>query len=157
VIECNICVIVRHHYVSDNIHVSNLKRQLYESKAPSWFFLFKQIAIQIFGEMLYRPGTDCLTEFPSPASLKNMVLISTKSPKEYNKSSGSYQVLNGCESPEDESRELQDSMVKPKTEEKVSESYIPSFHYSKRKTKCEFFVLALWHSYRYYTIHVNVM
>jgi len=107
-----------------------------------------QIAIQIFGKMLYRPGTDCSTEFPSPASLKNMVLISTKSPKEYNQSdSVSNQVLNGCESSEDESLELQDSMVKLKTEEKVRESYIPLFHSSKRKTKCELFVLALCDSY----------
>lgn len=38
---------------------------------------------QIFGDMLYYPQTDLLTEFPTPESLKDRVLISTKPPKEY--------------------------------------------------------------------------
>lgn len=36
-----------------------------------------------FGDMLYRPETDQLREFPSPESLKKKVMISTKPPKEY--------------------------------------------------------------------------
>lgn len=35
-----------------------------------------------FGDMLYRPETDQLREFPSPESLKKKVMISTKPPKE---------------------------------------------------------------------------
>lgn len=38
---------------------------------------------QTFGEMLFCPPTECLEEFPSPEELKNRILISTKSPKEY--------------------------------------------------------------------------
>lgn len=38
---------------------------------------------QIFGDMLYYPHTDLLTEFPTPESLKDRILISTKPPKEY--------------------------------------------------------------------------
>ena len=38
---------------------------------------------QIFGELLYYPQTDPLTEFPTPESLKGRILISTKPPKEY--------------------------------------------------------------------------
>jgi phosphatidylinositol phospholipase C delta len=38
---------------------------------------------QIFGDMLYFPQTDPMTEFPSPESLKDRILISTKPPKEY--------------------------------------------------------------------------
>lgn len=38
---------------------------------------------QIFGDMLYFPQTDPLTEFPTPELLKDRVLISTKPPKEY--------------------------------------------------------------------------
>ncbi|GMI72602.1 hypothetical protein like AT2G40116 [Hibiscus trionum] len=38
---------------------------------------------QTFESMLYHPDTDCLTEFPSPESLKYRIMISTKPPKEY--------------------------------------------------------------------------
>lgn len=38
---------------------------------------------EIFGDTLYYPTTDCLAEFPSPESLKNRIIISTKPPKEY--------------------------------------------------------------------------
>ncbi|KAK7300530.1 hypothetical protein RJT34_11376 [Clitoria ternatea] len=47
---------------------------------------FAVMATQIFGEMLFYPETACLTEFPSPESLKNRVIISTKPPKERFKS-----------------------------------------------------------------------
>ncbi|XP_061376617.1 phosphoinositide phospholipase C 6-like isoform X3 [Gastrolobium bilobum] len=42
-----------------------------------------EMATQIFGELLYYPQTDSLTEFPTPESLKGRILISTKPPKEY--------------------------------------------------------------------------
>ncbi|KAJ0101424.1 hypothetical protein Patl1_06614 [Pistacia atlantica] len=38
---------------------------------------------QVFGEMLYYPQSESLTEFPSPESLKYRIIISTKPPKEY--------------------------------------------------------------------------
>lgn len=38
---------------------------------------------QTFGDMLYFPQTEPMTEFPSPESLKDRILISTKPPKEY--------------------------------------------------------------------------
>ncbi|CAH9098182.1 unnamed protein product [Cuscuta europaea] len=38
---------------------------------------------QTFGEMLFCPNQDNLTEFPSPESLKKRIIISTKPPKEY--------------------------------------------------------------------------
>ncbi|KAI4370538.1 hypothetical protein MLD38_018884 [Melastoma candidum] len=38
---------------------------------------------EIFGDMLYYPTTESLAEFPSPESLKNRIIISTKPPKEY--------------------------------------------------------------------------
>jgi len=38
---------------------------------------------QVFGDMLYYPETDLLTEFPTPESVKGRILISTKPPKEY--------------------------------------------------------------------------
>lgn len=38
---------------------------------------------QIFGDMLFTCGAECLSEFPSPDSLKGRVIISTKPPKEY--------------------------------------------------------------------------
>lgn len=42
---------------------------------------------EVFGEMLFTPPPgECLKEFPSPASLKKRIIISTKPPKEYKKS-----------------------------------------------------------------------
>lgn len=38
---------------------------------------------QTFGDMLYYPQSECLTEFPSPESLKHRIIISTKPPKEF--------------------------------------------------------------------------
>ncbi|KAI5407616.1 hypothetical protein KIW84_053751 [Lathyrus oleraceus] len=106
-----------------------------------FFFLFMQMAIQIFGEMLYCPETDYLTEFPSPASLKNMVVISTKPPKESPQSEGTrHDVSNGSESSEDESWELQDSMAKVKTIDKVTElyKYIHNFILQEKKSESFF-------------------
>ncbi|XP_015877401.3 phosphoinositide phospholipase C 6 [Ziziphus jujuba] len=42
-----------------------------------------EMITQTFGEMLYYPQAECLAEFPSPESLKNRIIISTKPPKEY--------------------------------------------------------------------------
>jgi phosphatidylinositol phospholipase C delta len=46
-----------------------------------------QIVHQIFGKTLYCPDPllEGFTDFPSPASLKNRIIISTKPPKEYAK------------------------------------------------------------------------
>lgn len=38
---------------------------------------------QTFGDMLFYPKSESLTEFPSPEELKYRVIISTKPPKEY--------------------------------------------------------------------------
>ena len=44
-----------------------------------------QIVHRIFGKTLYCPDPhqEGFTDFPSPASLKNKIIISTKPPKEY--------------------------------------------------------------------------
>lgn len=97
-----------------------------------------QMAIQIFGEMLYCPKTDFLTEFPSPASLKNMVVISTKPPKEFPQSEKArHDASNESDSSEDESWELQDSMAKLKTNDKVKKSYKYIHNYIFQETKSE--------------------
>ncbi|KAK7305874.1 hypothetical protein VNO77_43786 [Canavalia gladiata] len=82
---------------------------------------FADMATKIFGDMLYCPLTDHLKEFPSPESLKNRILISTKPPKEYPQSDSiSKPMPNGSDSSEEESREpeLQDSLTKHKTEDR---------------------------------------
>ena len=38
---------------------------------------------ETFGDMLFRPETEYLSEFPSPEQLKKRIIISTKPPKEY--------------------------------------------------------------------------
>lgn len=38
---------------------------------------------ETFGDILFSPGSECLSEFPSPDSLKKRIIISTKPPKEY--------------------------------------------------------------------------
>ncbi|KAH6769102.1 phospholipase C 2 [Perilla frutescens var. frutescens] len=42
-----------------------------------------EMITKTFGDMLFSPGPECLSEFPSPKSLKRRVIISTKPPKEY--------------------------------------------------------------------------
>ncbi|CAN4085167.1 unnamed protein product [Withania somnifera] len=42
-----------------------------------------ELVIQVFGEMLYYPQSECLEEFPSPEELKHRIILSTKPPKEY--------------------------------------------------------------------------
>ncbi|KAK4343593.1 hypothetical protein RND71_036687 [Anisodus tanguticus] len=42
-----------------------------------------EMVIQVFGEMLYYPRSECLEEFPSPEELKHRIILSTKPPKEY--------------------------------------------------------------------------
>lgn len=39
--------------------------------------------VEIFGDSIYYPETDCIDEFPSPESLKHRFILSTKPPKEY--------------------------------------------------------------------------
>lgn len=38
---------------------------------------------QTFGDILFYPGSESMEEFPSPESLKQRIIISTKPPKEY--------------------------------------------------------------------------
>lgn len=45
-----------------------------------------QMVSQTFGDILFAPGSECLTEFPSPESLKRKIIISTKPPVEYQES-----------------------------------------------------------------------
>ncbi|KAK7320601.1 hypothetical protein VNO77_30225 [Canavalia gladiata] len=42
-----------------------------------------EMTTQVFGDMLYYPQTDPVTELPTPESVKHRILISTKPPKEY--------------------------------------------------------------------------
>ncbi|KAL5721047.1 phosphoinositide phospholipase C [Ranunculus cassubicifolius] len=42
-----------------------------------------KMTTQTFQNMLFSPGSECLKELPSPDSLKNKIIISTKPPKEY--------------------------------------------------------------------------
>ncbi|TKY47542.1 Phosphoinositide phospholipase C 6 [Spatholobus suberectus] len=88
---------------------------------PKHQLKFADMATQIFGEMLYCPRTDYLTEFPSPESLKKRIIISTKPPKEYPQfDSISKPMPNGSEPSEEESwgQELQDSLAKLNIEDK---------------------------------------
>ncbi|KAF9674607.1 hypothetical protein SADUNF_Sadunf10G0144600 [Salix dunnii] len=47
-----------------------------------------EMVTQTFGVMLYYPESNSLVQFPSPESLKNRIIISTKPPKEYLESNG---------------------------------------------------------------------
>ncbi|OWM87425.1 hypothetical protein CDL15_Pgr022536 [Punica granatum] len=48
-----------------------------------------EMVTEIFGDLLHYPGGEGLVEFPSPESLKNKIIISTKPPKEYLESKNS--------------------------------------------------------------------
>lgn len=59
------------------------------------------MATQIFGETLYFPDIDGMEEFPSPESLKDRILISTKPPKEY------LEGCSNCSSPTEQMAEIE--------------------------------------------------
>ncbi|PKA62680.1 Phosphoinositide phospholipase C 6 [Apostasia shenzhenica] len=42
-----------------------------------------QMVTETFGDILFYPESDTIQEFPSPESLKNKIILSTKPPKEY--------------------------------------------------------------------------
>uniref|UniRef100_M4CSK9 Phosphoinositide phospholipase C n=1 Tax=Brassica campestris TaxID=3711 RepID=M4CSK9_BRACM len=53
-----------------------------------------EMVSEIFGDILFTPPPgECLKEFPSPASLKKRIIISTKPPKEYKKSTDDEDVV----------------------------------------------------------------
>ncbi|XP_010507470.1 PREDICTED: phosphoinositide phospholipase C 7-like, partial [Camelina sativa] len=53
-----------------------------------------EMVTDVFGEMLFTPPSgECLKEFPSPSSLKNRIMISTKPPKEYKAAKGDDDVV----------------------------------------------------------------
>ncbi|CDY70294.1 BnaCnng67650D [Brassica napus] len=53
-----------------------------------------EMVSEIFGEILFTPPPgECLKEFPSPASLKKRIIISTKPPKEYKKTTDDEDVV----------------------------------------------------------------
>lgn len=52
---------------------------------------------QVFGDILFTCGTECLSEFPSPESLKGRIIISTKPPKEYLESKKTSEKENGSQ------------------------------------------------------------
>ncbi|KAJ7963984.1 Phosphoinositide phospholipase C [Quillaja saponaria] len=82
-----------------------------------------EMITQTFGEMLYYPQSGFLAEFPSPESLQNRIVISTKPPKEYLESNrvkdkGITTMLNGRESSEEETsgKESPDLIAEPENE-----------------------------------------
>lgn len=88
------------------------------------------MAIEILGNLIYYPKGERLTEFPSPKSLKNKIIISTKPPKEYldksteDRGNDNNDVQDGSESSEEETsweQESPDSLAEPDTEDKVAE------------------------------------
>ncbi|XP_030489706.2 phosphoinositide phospholipase C 6 [Cannabis sativa] len=50
---------------------------------PSLQAKVAEMVTRTLGDLLYYPESECLTEFPSPESLKNRIIISTKPPKEF--------------------------------------------------------------------------
>lgn len=60
---------------------------------------------QTFGEMIFAPETESVSEFPSPESLKNRVIVSTKPPKENLESKSSIEVQNRSQKEKDSTEE----------------------------------------------------
>lgn len=79
----------------------------------------------IFGDTLFYPQAESLSEFPSPESLKYRIIISTKPPKEYLESKDKKEkILNdGKESSEEETSgmETPDLVTDFEAEEQVGE------------------------------------
>ena len=69
---------------------------------------------ETFGDMLFRPESEYLPEFPSPESLKKKIVISTKPPKEYLDIESNTKGRAGTKKMKDSAEE------QPKTKEKHS-------------------------------------
>nr|ABU53666.1 phospholipase C [Torenia fournieri] len=65
-----------------------------------------QMLTQTFGEMLFCPESDCLSEFPSPEDLKHRVIISTKPPKEYLEAQNSLDKGNNSQKEKDSDEDV---------------------------------------------------
>ncbi|XP_057955148.1 phosphoinositide phospholipase C 2-like isoform X2 [Malania oleifera] len=85
-----------------------------------------KMVTKTFGAMLFRPESEYSQEFPSPASLKKRIIISTKPPKEYLESQSKKRINNSQkdnDSGEEESWQKENSGVKNEvTENKKDES-----------------------------------
>lgn len=86
---------------------------------------YLQMVTGIFGDTLFYPQAESLSEFPSPESLKYRIIISTKPPKEYLESKHKKKkvLCDGKESSEDETsgRETPDLVAGFEIEELVGE------------------------------------
>ncbi|KAI3470879.1 hypothetical protein Pfo_027542 [Paulownia fortunei] len=86
-----------------------------------------EMVIQIFGDMLYYPESECLEELPSPEALKHKIILSTKPPKEYlasnNNKDGETPSPQEKDSSEDEQllRETSDPTAEPQDDNKDDE------------------------------------
>ncbi|KAK2640990.1 hypothetical protein Ddye_022753 [Dipteronia dyeriana] len=96
-----------------------------------------QMVMNVFGEILYRPGMDCLEKFPSPESLKKRVLISTKPPEKF-------QNLKPSQNKEDPKTDQQgqvddDEFIEEVDEEKAAPEYrnLIAIHAMKLKGRLE--------------------
>lgn len=76
--------------------------------------------IEVFGEMLYCPGSQCLEELPSPEELKHRIVLSTKPPKEYLESRQQNDKETASPSGKDSSED--DSSMKETTENAAEEN-----------------------------------
>ncbi|XP_077214497.1 phosphoinositide phospholipase C 4-like [Tasmannia lanceolata] len=64
-----------------------------------------EMVTRTFGDMLFVPEAEYLEELPSPESLKNRIMISTKPPKEYLESKSSKEKDNGQQKGKDSAEE----------------------------------------------------
>jgi phosphatidylinositol phospholipase C, delta len=79
-------------------------------------YAFSQMVTEVFGNTLYYPDTEKhLKEFPSPESLKNRVILSTKPPKEY------------LEAKTFKERDAEHADLKKKNEEEAWGTEVPDF------------------------------
>ncbi|XWS07634.1 hypothetical protein CRYUN_Cryun41cG0006300 [Craigia yunnanensis] len=84
-----------------------------------------EMITRTFESMLYYPESDCLSEFPSPESLKHRIIISTKPPKEYLESRSKENLSSGgMGSSEDEGspKEMKVNIPESEADDKLSDS-----------------------------------
>lgn len=100
---------------------------------------------QVFGDMLYYPETDLLTEFPTPESVKGRILISTKPPsKEYLQSKQFKDSDSERESTEELSPCVISELEAAAADEKVSlktDSFLVGFTFISSGCLCHLFPL----------------
>ncbi|KAL4587187.1 hypothetical protein LXL04_000054 [Taraxacum kok-saghyz] len=100
-----------------------------------------KMVMETFGDALYYSGSDAITKYPSPESLKNRIIVSTKPPKELLDTSksmtesqeNSVKIMKTTSEEDPWGMEICDPLIKPKASDKDQNDEV--FQYEEETVK----------------------